>query len=206
MGLVLLLQFYLLFLLGVWTFFIERYTLYLKVKDKEELTWKEVKIMSENEDKHFKYLTSLIENSMIYNSEKLKIILKKSINPRLTSLIFLVENINRGDYLTRSIEVLLIKLAPNFVVKFDLSIGPFQIKYSFANNLMGTPIDITKLLDLSFSIHLINKFIKQYAGHYNSTQLIRLYHSGDVEDTSVSSQIYIELYKWFEKNFSLKDV
>ncbi len=176
------------------------------MKDKEELTWKEVKIMSENEDKHFKYLTSLIENSMIYNSEKLKIILKKSINPRLTSLIFLVENINRGDYLTRSIEVLLIKLAPNFVVKFDLSIGPFQIKYSFANNLMGTPIDITKLLDLSFSIHLINKFIKQYAGHYNSTQLIRLYHSGDVEDTSVSSQIYIELYKWFEKNFSLKDV
>lgn len=142
-----------------------------------------------------------LDQTVYYKEKELKFIKNHSIKYKLTSLIFMVEIMNRGDFLTNKLESLLVKLFPNFVIYKDMSIGPFQIKPSFKDKMGYNSYSVDKLLEFKFSLDLINEFIKKYENTYSDYELIKLYHSGDIKDNSASSQIYIELYKWVMQNY-----
>lgn len=142
-----------------------------------------------------------LDQTMYYREKELEFIKKHSIKHKLTSIIFLVEIMNRGDFLTNKLENLLVKLCPNFVIHKDMSIGTFQIKPSFKDKMGYNSCSLEKLLEFKFSVNLINEFIKKYKNTYTDYELIKLYHSEDIEDNNLSSQIYIELYKWFVQNY-----
>ncbi|MCE3421560.1 hypothetical protein LCD20_14725, partial [Staphylococcus aureus] len=77
------------------------------------------------------------------------------------------------------------------------SIGPFQVKKSFcvSNNLYLESLD--KLLELHSSAHVINEFIENKKYYLNNNEILSLYHSGKVMDTSFSTLMYIGLFKHF---------
>ncbi|HDJ5993561.1 TPA: hypothetical protein PQZ96_001764 [Staphylococcus aureus] len=143
------------------------------------------------------YLKKIIH---LFENNKCEILhLKMNFNDNfdMLSYIYCIENMHRGSNIIKIAEYILVKYFQKYCIKKDFSIGPFQVKKSFcvSNNLYLESLD--KLLELHSSAHVINEFIENKKCYLNNNEILSLYHSGKVMDTSFSTLMYIGLFKHF---------
>ncbi|MFZ8013998.1 hypothetical protein ACO1DJ_11270 [Staphylococcus epidermidis] len=147
-----------------------------------------------------KVLKNDFHSTFLWNYKKVEHILNNSSeNKKFILFIFIIENMNRGNIFNYIFEKALLFLFPNLVKKYDLSIGPFQMKPSFLE-LYAPYVDISKFFDLDYCILVLDNFLA-YTNYLESGQQLSLYHSGESENDCKSTHIYIYLYKWFKNNF-----
>ncbi|MEG3216692.1 hypothetical protein [Staphylococcus aureus] len=142
----------------------------------------------------------LKKNIHLYENNKCEILhLKVNFkdNFDMLSYIYCIENMHRGSNIIKIAEYILVKYFQKYCINKDFSIGPFQVKKSFcvSNNLYLESLD--KLLGLHSSAHLINEFIENKKYYLNNDEILSLYHSGKVMDTSFSTLMYTRLFKHF---------
>lgn len=138
---------------------------------------------------------------------------KDSLTSELLFSIIVIEKMNRGDLITHTLEKMLVKLAPYFVVKKDLSIGLCQIRISSAKQVRNIPEGflIRKLMNPLFSIEtmskLINLFIeKNNSEFYDIIYIINKYTTGESNPYITKElSIYQDLVEWaIKKEWFLK--
>ncbi|PTI62015.1 hypothetical protein, partial [Staphylococcus xylosus] len=111
----------------------------------------------------------------LWNQKKVKYILNSgSENREIILFIFIIENMNRGEILNYTLEKLLLFLFPNIIKRYDLSIGPFQMKPSFLK-FYAPYIDISKFFDLDYCILILDNFLA-YTKYLETDQQLSLYH------------------------------
>lgn len=167
--------------------------------------------------------TSLIDNKITYF--KYKVMLKKKHIDKKIALIkkhantyridhnelyaiLVLEHVNRGSFITRFMEKIVVTFLTNIAVKFDLSIGIAQIKISTAKKIYPDSkyqSIARKLLNDDFNICMCAKIIKEY--HLSPLEdntllgLVKNYLTGNVNTKlNTSIIIYYELMKWIVEN------
>lgn len=143
--------------------------------------------------KKFKYITYKYTKFINY-------ILKNSQNPSLAITVFVVEQMNRGHIVLKFIELLLTFIFPKLIILFDWSIGPFQMKPSFYGKYTNSESTVFEINDFIKSLECFEIFITEHK-HLSDEEKIALYHSGNINDSSLSTKKYIYLYRWFNQNF-----
>lgn len=139
-------------------------------------------------------------STFLWNHKKIEYILNSSSeNREIILFIFIIENMNRGGILNYTFEKVILFLFPNLLKRYDLSIGPFQIKPSFLK-FYAPNIDISKTFDLDYCILILDNYLT-HTNHLEIEQQLSLYHSGEIENEYKSTQIYIYLYIWFKNHF-----
>lgn len=154
-------------------------------------------------NKELEYWIRLIKHKCVQKQSEVEFIIRNSTRPKLIVFIYLVEQIHRGDIFTVSIEKFLIRFLPSIVIKFDYSIGLFQIKPSFCLRYSSKSILLKEHFKLDKCIEILNVFLEENKGS-DDVSLIRQFHSGSMEVCDKSTYCYIYLYKWFEENFTVK--
>jgi len=151
-------------------------------------------------DFEIKILKNKFLSTFSWNHKKVEYILNSgSENREIILFIFITENMNRGGILNYTLERLILFLFPNFIKRYNLSIGSFQMKPSFLE-FYAPYIDISKLFNLDYCILVLDNFLK-YTNYLATDQQLSLYHSGKIDICYKSTHIYIYLYKWFENYF-----
>lgn len=151
-------------------------------------------------DFEIKVLKNNFSSTFLWNQKKVEYILNSgSKNRKIILFIFITENMNRGGILNHTLERLILFLFPNFIKRYNLSIGPFQMKPSFLD-FYAPYIDISKFFDLDYCILVLDNFLA-YTNYLEIDQQLSLYHSGEIDNCCKSTYIYIYLYKWFENYF-----
>ncbi len=149
-----------------------------------------------------KILKNKFSSTFLWNHKKIEYIKNSdSKNKKIIIFIFIIENINRGGFLNHTLEKLLVILFPNLVKKYNLSVGLFQIKYSFLK-LYAPDIDIKNVFNLNHCILALDNFLN-HTNYLEVPEQISLYHSGQIKNEYRSTHIYIYLYKWFDKHFNI---
>jgi len=117
-------------------------------------------------------------------------------NKDLISFIFLIESLHRGSLLNRILENLIMWIAPSFARNKDFSMGPFQMKFSFYEKYAKQIICEKELLSIERCAYVLDSFVKEN-NHLSKSELIKLYHSGSINDQSYSSFMYVHLYDFY---------
>jgi len=151
---------------------------------------------------HFNYIEKI---SKTYN-----------VDSHLLYYILLIEWINRGNWLTKSSEKILVKLFINKVIKYDISIGIGQIKVSTAQFFLrhGDNRNIARnLLIDEFNIEVCAKIISSYYHSIHKSDdkgllgLVKQYTTGnDSSKVNIQIIIYYSLLKWAFKESLLSKV
>lgn len=151
-------------------------------------------------DFEIKVLKNDFSSTFLWNQKKVEYILNSgSENRKIILFIFIIENMNRGGILNYTLEKSILFLFPDFIKRYDLSIGPFQMKPSFLE-FYAPYIDISKFFDLDYCILILDNFLA-YTNYLEIDQQLSLYHSGEIDNYYKSTQIYIYLYNWFKSHF-----
>lgn len=154
------------------------------------------------------YLSSLeervLKNEFIsvyfWNKKKVEYILtSNSKYSELISFIFIVEKMNRGNILYFMSEKFFTFTFPKLLLKYDFSVGLFQIKPSFLN-VYAEYVNLNKLYNLDYCISVLDNFLKS-TDYLDVSQQISLYHSGEINSEVESTKIYIYLHEWFTNYF-----
>ena len=109
---------------------------------------------------------------------------------------------NRGDLINILLEKTLLLILPSLVKSLNLSIGHFQIKYSFLRKYAPI-VNIKNLFELNYCSNVIDNFLRTYK-HLSNSEKIKLFHSGDPSSKTCSAMVYVELYKWYVDYYSLE--
>lgn len=118
--------------------------------------------------------------------------------------ILLLEYVNRGSWITRNTERVVVSLFTQSAINLDLSIGIAQIKISTAKKFYpdsDIKIIAKKLLVDEFNIHLCAQIINKYylSPHKNNKLLglVKQYTTGNKNTKeNLSIAIYYTLLKW----------
>lgn len=116
-------------------------------------------------------------------------------NFKLISYIFCVEYVHRGSKMNKAMEFILAKFFNNYCVKRDFSLGPFQLKNSFCQN--SNIKSVLELLDINKSSFIVDEFIVRNKSQLKIEEILKLYHSGNKNDNSFSSLMYVELFNHY---------
>ncbi|MGZ9551686.1 hypothetical protein ACXXHV_11735 [Staphylococcus epidermidis] len=147
-----------------------------------------------------KVLKNDFYSTFLWNYKKVEYILNNSSkNQKFILFIYIIENMNRGGFFNYIFEKALLFFLPNLVIKYDLSIGPFQIKPSFLK-FYAPYVNINKFFDLDYCILILDTFLAR-TNYLESDQQLSLYHSGEINNNYKSTYVYIYMYKWFENHF-----
>jgi len=158
------------------------------------------------------YRNRLIETANTLKSDYMQYILtsakRNNINPEVLCAIILVEMINRGSWINKWIEKILIKTFPFLLIKKDASLGVSQIKISLATKMMPeyTAKEVLEaLMDDKINIDLCAKHIKKFedtvsddlnSNYFN--QLVNYYIAGKltISNRPPHFLLYENLIKW----------
>jgi hypothetical protein len=133
------------------------------------------------------------------------------IDPNELYGILMLEHINRGNSLNRSIERLLVKFFISFPIKLDLSVGISQIRISTAKQFypnIETKTLTRKLMTDGFNIRvcaqIINHFYSISTEENRLLGLVKYYTTGSIHTKNNRSIIiYYLLLKWIKMNIRI---
>jgi len=98
--------------------------------------------------------------NMVYSSS-----LKNNVSPEVLFGVLVIEHINRGNYIMRSVENIISLVCPIILIKLDASLGPGQVKISTAKALEVFKTDkevVRGLINVQDNIELVAKLLKSY--------------------------------------------
>lgn len=114
----------------------------------------------------------------------------------LVMYIYCIESIHRGSTTLRYFEKQLVLYLPNYCIKKNFSIGPFQIQYNFCEKYYYSYVALEDLIDLYKSSLLVDDFVEKHK-FLSINEILNLYHAGDKNDDSYSSFMYATLFTDF---------
>lgn len=173
-----------------------------------------------NEDGLYKYDSDILFNNKLnyfknrlvtdvsFSDEEITYMYKYAnefdIEFTLINALLTIERFNRGDFITKYKEHLLVKFLPQFTANQDPSLGIGQIKISTAEEYFPnkSKLELQQLLlDTEFNISLCAHIIKDFQKNENMDNtnlgLIKLYTTGS-SSSSINNTIrlYYFLFEW----------
>lgn len=180
-----------------------------RMKLKEEYSENHLAFMTYRR-KFIKYTGKMNKSylNMIYSSS-----LKHNVNVEILFGVLVIENINRGNYIIRSLENIISLLSPNILINLDASLGFGQIKISTARalKLFKTDKDVVRaLINVQDNIELVAILLKSYYDDCKNDVdflrgIVNLYGTGKkIVNLNRELEIYYKLLSWsvFQKKFS----
>ncbi len=114
----------------------------------------------------------------------------------LVMYIYCIEYMHRNSFILNFFETLMIQYTPNYCVRNNFSLGPFQIQYSFCEKYDFSYVALEDLLDLYKSSLIVDDFVEKHK-FLSINEILNLYHAGDKNDNSYSSFMYSTLFTDF---------
>lgn len=130
---------------------------------------------------------------------------KNNIHPEILFGVLVVEQINRGDWITRSLESVASIFFPRILIKLDVSLGFGQIKISTAKTVTDLKKDkdiVRSLVNVESNIELAARLLADYykcckTDHEPLRGLVNLYGTGRKKVTpNKELNIYYSLLSW----------
>lgn len=167
-----------------------------------------------NEKKNYEYYKfKYLEQSYRLKKEVLMFISNSSeienINAEVLFGFISLESLNRGDFLTCTLERIGVFLAPSYLIKHDMSLGIGQVKISTAKKVLTDQNDkkvLNSLIHPKKNIEIVAKLLSSYLKNVerneNSLRFLTNKYITGKENPKITEEmeIYYLLLEWSIQN------